>query len=84
MLLGTDVKEWLEYYWGGKRLTPTGQIITAEHRSSRPLKKDMRMWQKYYLGEKRDPDKLDNFGKPPLFYAAKKGHEGVVRILLER
>lgn len=34
--------------------------------------------------EEVDPDKGNNFGQTPLAYAAKCGHEGVVKALLQR
>ena len=33
--------------------------------------------------QKLDVDCRDNFGKTPLFYAAKNGHTGVVKLLLQ-
>ena len=31
-----------------------------------------------------NPDRLDNYGRPPLAQTAQKGHDGVVKLLLER
>lgn len=81
-LLKTEMRKWWKYYSREERSTPTTQIYMSKCNSHMLLRMNTRERWKYCSREDVDQDKPENTGRTPLSFAAWKGHEAVVKILL--